>query len=200
MHCQAIIIHAMPPCNHALSTFLVSSWRRFYATKEDWRWNVDGSQLRNLTTSPRMGRLISVGWQLALLPLCCWSLCHLGTWRGVYDGVSSIGLKDRRMYLDYCPWWLHGLNHSYTVEWENLVSIKFGKLALSRYWWIFNLAIWILSAIGMHAIIHIGEFLIWRSLPNLSNRQIKYLAKVFRYTVYWTSPLTLASSRLSSLW
>ena len=26
-----------------------------------------------------------------------------------------------------------------------------------------------LSAIGVHAIIYIGEFLIWRSLPNLPN-------------------------------
>ena len=48
----------------------------------------------------------------------------------------------------------------------------------------FNLAIRILSAIDMHAIIHIGEFLIWQSLPNLPNHQIKNLAKVSRYTVY----------------
>ena len=37
-------------------------------------------------------------------------------------------------------------------------SIKFGKLALSRYWRNLNLAIKILSAIHTHTIIYIGEF------------------------------------------
>ena len=53
-----------------------------------------------------------------------------------------------------------------TVEWESLVRIKFGELALSRYWRSLNLAIWTFSAIGAHAIIYIGKILIWRSLPN----------------------------------
>ena len=65
-----------------------------------------------------------------------------------------------------------------------MASIKFGKLALRKYWQNLNLAIWILSAIGAHAIIYIGEFfLIWRPLPNSPNRLIKNLAKVSRYTV-----------------
>ena len=44
---------------------------------------------------------------------------------------------------------------------ESLVSIKFGELVLRRYWRNLNLAIWILSAIGVHAKIYVGEFLIW---------------------------------------
>ena len=40
-----------------------------------------------------------------------------------------------------------------------------------------------LTAIGVHVFSSIGEFLIWRSIPNSPNRQIKNLAKVFRYTV-----------------
>ena len=65
-----------------------------------------------------------------------------------------------------------------------LASIKFGELALSRYWWNLNLVIWILGAIGMHAIVYIGEFLIWWPLLNSLNHQIKNLTKVSRYTVY----------------
>ena len=62
------------------------------------------------------------------------------------------------------------------------MSIKFGELALSSYWRNLNLAISVLSAIGTCAIIYTGEFLIWRSLPNLPNCQIKnLLAKVSPY-------------------
>ena len=50
------------------------------------------------------------------------------------------------------------------------MSIKFGDLDL--------------SAIGAHTIIYIGEFLIWRPLPNSPNCQIKNLAKVSHYTVH----------------
>ena len=35
----------------------------------------------------------------------------------------------------------------------------------------------------MHELSSFGEFLIWQSIPNLPNRQIKNLAKVSRYTV-----------------
>ena len=42
-----------------------------------------------------------------------------------------------------------------------------------KVWRVLNLAIWNLSAIGAHAIINIGKFLIWWSLPNLPNCQIK---------------------------
>ena len=38
------------------------------------------------------------------------------------------------------------------------IAIKFGELALSRYWRTLNLAIWTLSAIGTHTIINIDEF------------------------------------------
>ena len=38
-------------------------------------------------------------------------------------------------------------------------------------------------AIGARALSSIGEFLIWRSMPNLPNHQIKNLTKVSRYTV-----------------
>ena len=71
----------------------------------------------------------------------------------------------------------------HTVWRESLASIKFGELALSRYWRDLNLAIWILSTIGARAIIYIGKFLIWQPLPNSPNRQIKNLAKVSRYMV-----------------
>ena len=48
----------------------------------------------------------------------------------------------------------------------------------------FKFATSILSSIDMHAIIYNGEFLVWRSLLNLPNRQIKnLLAKVSHYTV-----------------
>ena len=40
-----------------------------------------------------------------------------------------------------------------------------------------------LTAIGVHALSSVGEFLIWRSIPNSPNHQIKNLAKVSRYTV-----------------
>ena len=69
----------------------------------------------------------------------------------------------------------------HTVQQESLASIKFGKLALSKYWGDLNLAIWILSTIGAREMIYIGEFLIWQPLPNSPNRQIKNLAKVSRY-------------------
>ena len=60
---------------------------------------------------------------------------------------------------------------------------KFGELALSSYWRNLNLAILNPITIGARAIIHICEFLVWRSLPNSPNRQIKNLAKVSYYTV-----------------
>ena len=57
---------------------------------------------------------------------------------------------------------------------------KFGELALSRYWWNLNLAIWILSSwchIGAHAIIYIGDifylaiFTEFTKLPHKKPRQ-----------------------------
>ena len=58
-------------------------------------------------------------------------------------------------------------------------------LALSRYWRNLNLTIWILSAIGTHAIIiiYIAKFFIWQPLLNLPNCQIKNFAKVSSYIV-----------------
>ena len=61
-----------------------------------------------------------------------------------------------------------------------MVSIKFGKLALSRYWQSLNL--------------HVCNNLYWRifnwlSLPNSSSHQIKNLTKVFHYTVLQPSQL-----------
>ena len=67
-----------------------------------------------------------------------------------------------------------------------MVNIKFGEFTLSRYILVkFKLAIRIIvSAVGTHAIIYIGEFIIWQSLLNSPNRQIKNLAKVFYYMLF----------------
>ncbi len=45
-----------------------------------------------------------------------------------------------------------------------------------------------LTAISVHALGYIGEFLIWQSIyPEFANCQIKNLAKVSSYTVCYTS-------------
>ena len=93
--------------------------------------------------------------------------------------IACNGTNYKHMYNVMDP----GVISYHTVQQESLASIKFGKLALRRYWQNLNLVIWILSVIGTHAIIYIGKFLIWRPLPNSPNRQIKNLAKVSRYTV-----------------
>ena len=51
----------------------------------------------------------------------------------------------------------HTCTHSH-IHCIYCIAIKFGELALSRYWWILNLAIWTLSTIGTHTIINIDEF------------------------------------------
>ena len=66
-----------------------------------------------------------------------------------------------------------------------LVSIKFGKVALSWYWWNLNLAIWMFSVIGTHTLSLNWRVLIRQSLPNSLNHQIKNLTKVSRYTVFY---------------
>ena len=65
-----------------------------------------------------------------------------------------------------------------------MANIKFGELALSRYWRILNLAILILSTIGAYTMIDIGEFLTRWSLSTSPNHQTKNLTKVSRYTVH----------------
>ena len=62
--------------------------------------------------------------------------------------------------IPYCRKIWQALN---LLNW--LISVGIG--------WILNLVIWILSAIGVHTTIYIGEFLIWRSSPFSPNRQIK---------------------------
>ena len=58
-----------------------------------------------------------------------------------------------------------------------------------------------LTVIGVHVLSSIGEFLIWRSIPNLSNRQIKTSPKfpAIRYTVEMYVPQAFVSSLLVSL-
>ena len=73
-------------------------------------------------------------------------------------------------------WWTLNLTNWLSVGiWRNL-----------------KLAIWILSAIDVRAIIYIGEFLIWRSLPNLPNCQtspkfpaIQYTISIYSVTKWW---------------
>ena len=46
---------------------------------------------------------------------------------------------------------------------------------------------------GVHVLSSTGEFLIWQSIPNLQNRQIKNLTKVSSYTVLIKSSLPAQS-------
>ena len=48
-----------------------------------------------------------------------------------------------------------------------MASIKFGELALSMCWRNLNLVIRILSAIGTHAIVYIGEFFVSKCAESL---------------------------------
>ena len=89
-------------------------------------------------------------------------------------------------------YWPHNLQYRYLLYsgkiWPALNLANW--LSVCRYcrvwhWQSLNLAIWILGVIGAHAIliIYICKFLIWWSLPNSTNHQIKNLAKVPRYMV-----------------
>ena len=60
-------------------------------------------------------------------------------------------------------WWAHSHTHTHTCTHSHIhciyrIAIKFGQLALSRYWRILNLANWSLNAIGIHTIFNIDEF------------------------------------------
>ena len=74
------------------------------------------------------------------------------------------------------------LTHEFVAN-GNFGGIKFGKLALSSYWRSLNLAIWILSAIGAHAIIYIGVLYQIRQVVKFKTFTIFLLFMLF--CLYW---------------
>ena len=67
----------------------------------------------------------------------------------------------------YDQW--RGTNYQHAVHVPTMYHIagKFGELVLSRFWQNLNLAIWIPSAIGAHAIIYIGNLYRIRQITKL---------------------------------